>query len=284
MHRRDHSAWDDLHHEATDYVLIARRPGACRISVPPERHFLDVHLGKSDASYEISGLETEGLQAPPSTFVFLPAGEAWEIAASRSGWSVQLAFEPGLLPAPPPVPKNGNGAAIPATPFAPLCHIDDDVMITLAQQLAGLWVPETMAPMPEQVGAVATLLIYRLSWHIRCADTAPLRSSPVSRRIQAVLDHIELDLSAPHTLEDLAAVANVSTYHFARMFREVTGRSPHQYVVERRVAYAKRRLSQSDDPIVVIAHESGFGSQSHMTDVFSKLLGTTPGKIRRNAP
>ncbi|MEM6945938.1 MAG: AraC family transcriptional regulator, partial [Pseudomonadota bacterium] len=237
---------------------------------------------------EISGLETAGNRAPPSTFIFLPAGEAWEIAASRSGWSVQVAFDPALIG---PAFANGhakngaaqNGAGRGDHHFTPQYHVEDDAMVTLAQQLSGLWVGEMPRPTERHVDAVAILLIHRLGLHLNHTASPPPRSSSVSRRIQDVLDHIERNLIAAHTLEDLAEVAGVSTYHFARMFRQVTGRSPHQYVVERRVAYAKRRLSNSDDPIVEIAHESGFSSQSHMTDVFSKMLGTTPGKVRRNA-
>nr|WP_281015730.1 AraC family transcriptional regulator [Roseobacter litoralis] len=75
----------------------------------------------------------------------------------------------------------------------------------------------------------------------------------------------------------------MSTYNFARVFRTAMGRSPHQYVVERRLADAKRRLSQSDKPLAVIAHVSGFSSKNHMTDTFKKILDVTPGVVRKNS-
>lgn len=67
------------------------------MSVPKGDDFLDVHLGKSTASYAISGSEMRGEIAPPSTFVFLPAGDEQEILATRSGWSVQMTFGTAIL-------------------------------------------------------------------------------------------------------------------------------------------------------------------------------------------
>lgn len=264
--------------------MVVRSPGACRITVPAERHFLDVNLGKSDAVYEISGLEALGDVAPPGTFVFLPANGEREIKATRSGWSVQLAFDTHLLDT-NTVPKLGT---VPSDEtqlgLRAICHAEDDSMVSLAQQVSGLWRSDLPLPNEEQVDAVAILLMMRAAHHVVYGDPHPPRSSSVSKRIQQVLDHIESDLSAPHSLAELAAIAGTSTYHFARMFRQATGRSPHQYVVERRLAHAKRRLSFSDDPIVEIALDCGFGSQSHMTDVFNKVLGTTPGALRRSLP
>ncbi|WP_412105116.1 helix-turn-helix domain-containing protein [Sulfitobacter sp. D35] len=283
MHRRDHSSAGFHFFEQPDYTLVVRPPGACRITVPAGRHFLDIHLGKSEAAYEISGIATATGPAPPSTFVFLPGAEEREITASRSGWSIQMSFEPSLLHA---KPCNGsNGGNVPdAVKLGPCLHERDEALVVIARQLSSCWQSQSERPTLEQVDAVATLLLMRVSKNLGAPKHPEPSPSAVSRRVQSVLDHIEQDLQANHTLKSLAAVAGVSTYHFARMFREATGRSPHRYVVERRLAHAKRRLRQSDDPIVEIAYDCGFASQSHMTEVFTKVLGATPGQVRRNAP
>ncbi|MEM9013360.1 MAG: AraC family transcriptional regulator [Pseudomonadota bacterium] len=277
MYRRDHGSDDGFRFDGAGWMLVARPPGACRITVPAGRHFLDVHLGKSAGSYELSGHEDLGCDAPASTFVFLPAGREREIAASRSGWGVQLAFMPALLP--PIAPGE------PGPDFRPrlVWHGEDDAMIVIAQQLCGLWEASMAPPTADQVGSVATILMMRVAHHMVGRPERLTQPSSVSRRVQTVLDHIEDHRADPLSIEDLASVAGVSTYHFARLFRRATGRTPHQYVVARRLAHAKRRLHLSDDPIVAIAQDCGFGSQSHMTGVFSKVLGTTPGAIRRRS-
>ncbi|MEM9011112.1 MAG: AraC family transcriptional regulator [Pseudomonadota bacterium] len=290
MYRRDHATIEDVRHEGPGYALVARAPGACRIGVPAERHFLDVHLGRADAAYRISGFAAAGEVAPPSTFVFLPAGRPREVVAARSGWSVQLAFEPGLLQVNGHATAkggmaNGQGAtgAADASPWSRArCHLEDDVMVAVAGHLTGLWRSELPTPSAVETDAVVRVLLMRLVHRMVAGDFRPTRTPSAASRVQAVIEHIEGNLSASLTLTDLAAVACISPYHFARLFREETGRSPHQYVVERRVAQAKRRLHQSDAPIAGIAHDCGFGSQSHMTDVFRKILGRTPGAVRKD--
>lgn len=284
MHQRDRLIPNGLYHLGTGYTLVVRPPGACRITVPAKHHFLDIHLGKSDASYEISGLESMGDTAPPASFVFIPANGQREIVAIRSGWSVQTSFDPKLLQTHMASAQRTNDTGDEHLGLRAICHAEDDPMIGITQQLSGFWIPELPTPTTYQLEAIATLLVMRVGHHVVIRDPRPPKTPFMSKRIQSVLDHIESNLGASHSLDSLAEVAGVSTYHFARMFRQATGRSPHQYVIERRLAHAKRRLRNSDDPIVAIAHECGFGSQSHMTDVFSKILGTTPGAIRREAP
>ena len=69
--------------------------------------------------------------------------------------------------------------------------------------------------------------------------------------------------------------------HFASLFRKATGLRPHDYVVRRRVEQAQVLLSESPTPIVDIALNVGFQSQSHFTTVFKRVLGITPHRWRQ---
>lgn len=83
------------------------------------------------------------------------------------------------------------------------------------------------------------------------------------------------------TLQDLAGVAGLSHYHFARRFREATGTTPHEYVMRKRVEAAKTMLArQGWRSLAEIASACGFSDQSHMTRVFGAHVGTTPGRYR----
>jgi AraC family transcriptional regulator len=100
------------------------------------------------------------------------------------------------------------------------------------------------------------------------------------RRLQRVLDYIEAYLGADIRLEELAAQACLSPYHFSRLFREATGLSPHRYVIDRRVQAARQELARSNLSLVGIALEFGFGSQANFTRVFRKATSLTPGQYR----
>ncbi|WP_065755735.1 helix-turn-helix domain-containing protein [Bradyrhizobium paxllaeri] len=100
------------------------------------------------------------------------------------------------------------------------------------------------------------------------------------RRLQRVLDYIEASLTTDIRLEELAAQACLSPFHFSRLFREATGLSPHRYVTDRRVQAARQELARNNLSLVEIALEFGFGSQANFTRVFRKATSLTPGQYR----
>ena len=102
-------------------------------------------------------------------------------------------------------------------------------------------------------------------------------------QLQAVLRLVEDELSAPLSVAELAARAAVSPFHFSRLFRSATGQSPHQYVLQRRLARARELLAGTDVPIGLVAARCGFADQSHLTRQTRRHLGTTPAALRAAA-
>lgn len=100
------------------------------------------------------------------------------------------------------------------------------------------------------------------------------------KKLQRVLDFIELRLGEDITLEDLAGQACLSAFHFSRLFHEATGMPPHRYVVERRIEAARKMLLSERSTLAEIALEAGFGSQANFSRTFRKLTGMTPGQYR----
>ncbi|WP_082536934.1 MULTISPECIES: helix-turn-helix domain-containing protein [unclassified Aureimonas] len=92
-------------------------------------------------------------------------------------------------------------------------------------------------------------------------------------------DHIEADLHRTIRLEDLARLAQLSEFHFQRMFRASFGVSPHAFVGHRRILRA-RSLLKGLEPIAEIAAACGYSSQSHLTRAFRAATGLTPGAYR----
>lgn len=93
-------------------------------------------------------------------------------------------------------------------------------------------------------------------------------------------DFVEQHLADPLTLGELAALAALSEYHFARMFRESFGMPPHQYVLARRLTRACELLRQGALPLSEIALACGFSSASHFSNRFRATLGASPGEYR----
>lgn len=103
------------------------------------------------------------------------------------------------------------------------------------------------------------------------------------RRLARVLDFMETYLERDLTVGDLATVANVSLYHFARAFHNSTGRSPHAYLSERRIDRAKQLLAFGSETLVDIALRCRFSSQTNFTKAFRRAVGVSPGLYRQRA-
>jgi AraC family transcriptional regulator len=99
-------------------------------------------------------------------------------------------------------------------------------------------------------------------------------------RLKRVMQYIESRLSARITLADMAAVAGLSRMHFASQFRAATGLRPHEFLLRRRVRRAEELLKNTAMPIAEIALAVGFQTQAHLTTVFKRFVGCTPGRWR----
>jgi AraC family transcriptional regulator len=103
-------------------------------------------------------------------------------------------------------------------------------------------------------------------------------------RLRAVVEYVEEHLGAGPTMEQMAAVARLSPFHFARQFKAATGLPPHQYVILRRVERAKQLLQAGRDlSLAEVAACAGFSDQSHFSHHFKRLVGVTPGQFRTPA-
>jgi AraC family transcriptional regulator len=102
------------------------------------------------------------------------------------------------------------------------------------------------------------------------------------RHLQQVLDYINDHLDQDIKLTDLAALPDMSPFHFSRLFKQSIGSSPYQYVLQQRIERAKRLLRQTDQPIIDIAFQCGFNSHSHLSKQFRHFTGATPKVYRAN--
>jgi len=99
-------------------------------------------------------------------------------------------------------------------------------------------------------------------------------------KLRRVMDHIESKLDSKITVQELAAVAGLSTAHFARAFRQATGEAPHHFILMRRIARVRALLRDPALSLATVSFRAGFSSHAHMTSVFRRLTGLAPGAYR----
>jgi AraC family transcriptional regulator len=104
-----------------------------------------------------------------------------------------------------------------------------------------------------------------------------------AQQAKRIAEYIEAHLDSHLSLDELAGVAGLSTWHFLRQFRARFNCAPHAYVIERRIEQAKRLLRRGALPIKEVAAACGFSDQAHMTRLFRRQLGITPAAVRSSA-
>ena len=256
--------------------LAALVPGARRDRLAPHEHVLDVHLGGAMSGYRYRDERRAPIDAPcpPDSWRFLEAGVERRLGTTRSGRTLRLHFDASAL-------RRFGADAEPLRADGEHHRFDDALLG------AATIVDDHLAGGAARVDAAfvhhgCELLLGRLVHCLRRPDAAPARGRPDA--VQRAIELIETRLDSALTLQRVADTVGVSQYHFARLFRLGTGTSLQRYVLGRRMARARELILRSDAPLADIAYRVGFGSQSHMTTLFRKHAGRTPGEIRRARP
>jgi AraC-like DNA-binding protein len=115
------------------------------------------------------------------------------------------------------------------------------------------------------------------------ADQKRLNVAPAAheaRRVVEAIRLVESDAARPVRLQDLAATAGMSKYHFLRVFRRLTGMTPYQYLLSARMRRAALELASSRRPVLAIALDSGFGDLSTFNHRFRAAFSATPTQYR----
>ena len=127
--------------------------------------------------------------------------------------------------------------------------------------------------------ALATHMVKK---YASTSSTILAQPHALSRRaLKQVLDYIDTHLAHDLDLQTLAQIVNISTNHFAVLFKQVMGVAPYKYIVERRVQRARELILDNHLTIAQIASEVGFYDQSHLTRHMRRMLGVTPASLQR---
>lgn len=120
---------------------------------------------------------------------------------------------------------------------------------------------------------------YGDSWSVNLAKPSGKKLDEL--RLRRVKDYIVAHLEDDMTVADLAAVANLSPFHFTRLFNAATGLPPHRYVGRQRLERAMSLLATGRMRLSEIALYCRFSSQASFNRAFRAAIGMTPGQYRR---
>ena len=120
-------------------------------------------------------------------------------------------------------------------------------------------------------------LVYRVLQREQYARLLALAAAQsASNPVSAVLEYVRAHLSEPLTVADMADLVRLSPSAFAHLFRDVTGRSPYQFVKEMRLDRARELLVDGNLTVARISKEVGYASVSHFISEFRGRFGVTP--------
>lgn len=167
-------------------------------------------------------------------------------------------------------------------PLQALAFQDPLVLQTVWSLLRGM-----QAGLPDIYAQTAAcwLVTHLVSTHAGIGGTGKARQAPVlsRRRLDAVRDLVRCRFADPLTLDDLAAEAGISKFHFARLFRQEAGTTPHAYLTQIRLDAARRLLTETDLKLKQIAARTGFRTTTSLGAAFARQQGMTPSAFRRRA-
>jgi AraC family transcriptional regulator len=239
-------------------------------------NFVHVIL-RGSAKYEVKTRgKTRQFGASPGTTFILPRGTVDELTWGGPTRRIAVAIHPRLLVS--ALDETAHENDIELTEHWNLMDPQiTAVLLAMTTDLkegspAGRLYGEALA------NALAVYLLNRYT--VRRYTPVAYRGGLPGYRLRRVLDFIGDNLAEELSLEQLAAVAGMSSHYFAELFKKSTGHAPHQYVLLQRIERAKENLRVAGRSVIQAGLDSGFQNPSHFARVFRKLVGVSPSRFQ----
>ncbi|HEX8775144.1 MAG TPA: AraC family transcriptional regulator [Pyrinomonadaceae bacterium] len=248
------------------------------VARPVPRHWHEeyqlclIQSGTGDLTYRGSSLPT-----PPTSLFIVHPGEVHSNRAFDSlGVSYRMIFvdAESMRYAASEVRYEETGV-----PFFPTAVVfDKDIIRRYLSLHYALEQPASSLERQALLLNFLTTLITRFAENSTRPRPPGLERQAVGRALDYLSEHYAENIS----LENLARIANLSPFHFNRVFSEQYGMPPHAFQTQLRVFRAKTLLRQGWS-ISQVAFQTGFADQSHLTRHFKRLVAVTPGQFRQNS-
>lgn len=258
--------------DAAEFRLAAHRPGVELYRAHIVRHAFEPHthdgfgLGAIESGAERFRYRGAEHLAPPDSVVMMNPDELHTgRAETEDGWLYRMVYiEPDAV-----AEVTGEHGWW----FSDVVREDLPSARRVTVLLDALW--HASEPL-----AFDSLLLELLALFRRHARVPRKADDGRATRFAPVVDYLHAHLARRLTLEELAAVAGLSPFHFLRQFQAQHHATPQQMLMAFRLAEAKRQLSRGERPAQVAA-AVGLADQAHLTRSFAQRYGVTPARYQR---
>jgi AraC family transcriptional regulator len=231
--------------------------------------------GPVDVTFRMEG-KTIARHVPKGGIFFLPADHECDVSLHSELDTLHLYLRADLF-------KARGDARCRATRLEPVFGQPDPVLAHLAEAIGEVirdHLGESSLYVDPLVNAIAKRFIALNFRDTPSAERRPA-SQLTSRQVRNLRDFVELELHRDIKLHEMAGVCGLNTEYFMRLFKATLGVSPYQHVIGRRVERAKALLREDGESLAEIAVACGFSHQEHMSRMFRRWTGVTPGRYRR---
>jgi AraC family transcriptional regulator len=261
-----------LNEEATRELTV----GSFRIELLPRRSYQASYRPDKDAIgfafesqegfHAFSSDRIKPFRTKPNSLAFVPSG-CEVFSSSKRGGEYLLV-------------TNANDSKINGFGHRQFNDVIDPSAIAAAQTIRSALLGNTSAFL--QVEETAIALFERVQLELKGSlSEATSGRWMTSSRLKSIDQIIDSNISHELSIREMAGALGLSEGFFIRTFKAAIGKSPHNYLIDRRVALARSLLRTSDHDLREIALAAGFSSHAHMTAVFTNRLGIAPSHLRR---
>ena len=217
--------------------------------------------------FELSGHLVSGQTQVNQVAAFLPAASFATVRCLEDSKLVLVGIDSELV-----------ASILGARNFKPTPRFsfDDPLLVGIVarlQELAceGIFAERVYA---ESLGTAAVLHLGKIFQSAN--ESYVLKGRLCAGQLKQVIDFAHESLQADIGLHELASLVHLSPYHFGRLFKQTSGLSPYQFILQLKIERAKKMILRNHGPIGDIAHQLNFADQSHFSNAFRKATGVSP--------
>ena len=268
--------------QAFDWPGLRLEAGTNNIAAVDEvvglQHWVSMNLDDRPVTFEVKGREGfRRVVLRRGAAWFCPAGELVSLRVNSNFRYVRMSIDPLYFD------------RLTSEPGRPPLELRRTYAIAKSQigHILGALIAESDAGNPGGlpfVEALATGLSQQIALHagVQKPPVAPLRGGLSAAHKRRTLELMELNVGSPLSVVTLANEIGLSPAHFTRVFKETMGMAPHRFLLTLRLQHARRMLDGPDASVSDVAHRTGFADQAHLTRLFKREFGLTPGAVVRS--